>query len=284
MKKILLFTLLVALCSPAFAWEDKQDSLEIAYEFSDYGYREPHMEYPIHISGKKHGVSFAYTRRHVFSSFNSVEEDPSFARLEALYMNGKVDYDGYLQDGTPFENYDEKDWYVDVDLKLGRVYTLDETLSAWPYIGIGYRTLRNGEDGIKDFNGTPGYVYQRTSTYVYVPIGASFVWTPTEETRLTLSGEFDWLLHGNQNSHLPASADVSSVSNAQDKGFGVRASAKFEVGFGAFSVFAEPFYRYWKIQNSDVVAYFDYSAMQWYGAQEPFNITREYGVRVGVAF
>ena len=106
MKKVVVLLLLACVCLPlsAASYRRSQDNspkkhnLEIAYEISDYGYREPHMEYPIHITAKKQGISLVYTRVSVRSE-EVTEEDPSFATLELRYMDGKADYDGYFVDG-----------------------------------------------------------------------------------------------------------------------------------------------------------------------------------------
>ena len=62
MKKILLGLVFISLAVPALA-KDQRHKLEIAYEYSDYGYREPHMQYPIHNVATKQGVSVVYTRQ-----------------------------------------------------------------------------------------------------------------------------------------------------------------------------------------------------------------------------
>lgn len=286
MKRVILSIFILGLCLPLLA-KDKLHKLEIAYEGSDYGYREPHMEYPIHITAKKKGGSIVYTRQSVLSR-DLNDDDPSFASIEFRYMNGKADYDGYLMDGTPFKVYDEKDWYMEAALKFGRKYQLAKPLELRPYIGIGWRQLRNGEDGVKESGGVYGYTYQRTSTYVYMPIGAHLVLDVGDHFSLSLNGEFDWLIHGNQNSHLDDSWNKDSVSNNQDHGYGVRASVKAELDVGPIGVFVEPFWRYWKIQNSAKAWYDIYDE----GGEivgtgyivEPFNITREYGIRAGITF
>ena len=64
---------------------------------------------------------------------------------------------------------------------------------------------------------------------------------------------------------------------------------KAEIDFGPFGVFIEPFWRYWKIQNS-AKAWYDLvdedGNPTGYGGYiiEPFNITREYGIRTGITF
>ena len=287
MIRFFLFVFVLGLCLPLFA-KDQKHKLEIAYEGSNYGYREPHMEYPIHITAKKQGFSVVYTRQSVLSS-EVTDTDPSFASLEFRYMDGKADYDGYLQDGTPFKTYDEKDWYMEAALKFGRKYQLANPLELRPYIGIGWRQLRNGKDGYIEYQGTVGYTYQRTSTYVYIPIGTHLMLDLGDHFTLSLNGEFDWLIHGRQSSHTKDFVNTNTISNSQDHGYGVRASAKLEVDMGPFGVFVEPFWRYWKIQNSDK---FWYDVVDGSGTPtgeygyiiEPFNITREYGIRTGITF
>ena len=289
MKKLVVFILMLAVSLPVLAREDKKHNFELAYEYSDYGYREPHMDYPIHITAIKQGASLVYTRNSVMSG-DVDPDDPTFASLEFRYMNGKADYDGYLQPGgIPFKTYNEKDYYMEAALKFGKYYALGtETTRLWPYLGIGWRSLRNGEDGLQDYGGVIGYSYQRTSTYVYIPLGLNLTFEMGPASRFTVNGQFDWLIHGNQNSHVDDSWNVNSVSNKQDKGFGLRVSGKLETDLGGIGLFVEPFYRYWKIQNSQKVTYYVVDSgghivgegQMW----EPFNITREYGIRAGITF
>lgn len=286
MKKLVVLSLLFCLVLPLAA-KEKKHSLEIGYEFSDYGYREPHMEYPIRDSAKKQGISVVYTRHSVLSDEVN-DDDPTFASIEFRYMDGKADYDGYLMDGTPFTINDIKDYYTEVALKLGQGYGSGAT-KFWPYFGVGGRWLRNGEDAIVTSGSVTGQMYQRTSSYFYVPLGLNITFDMGDAARLTLNGQFDWLVHGNQNSHL-SGYNFDSISNEQSKGLGLRASAKLEANLGKMGVFVEPFYRYWKIQNSkkvwyDLVDEYGHVIIPNYGYfVEPFNITREYGIRAGITF
>ncbi len=286
MKKIVASLVALLVCLPVFA-ELKQHNLEIAYEHSDYGYREPHMEYPIRNFGKKQGVSLVYTRNSVVSQ-DVTDDDPSFASLEFRYMDGKTDYDGYLMNGTPFKSYDERDYYWEFALKLGRYYKWGEPVSVWPYLGIAYRSLRNGEDGEVDYGGVTGWSYQRTSNYLFMPIGSTLVLEAGDVFRLSLNTEFDWLLRGTQSSHTNRFVNTNVATNHQNKGFGLRASVKAEFDVKGVGIFVEPFWRYWKIQNSDPFYYGHYTEDGGFIVTgyllEPFNITREYGIRAGVKF
>lgn len=287
MKKIVASLVALLVCLPVFA-ELKQHNLEIAYEHSDYGYREPHMEYPIRDHGRKQGASLVYTRNSVVSQ-DVTDDDPSFASLELRYMDGKVDYDGYWSGGTELKMYDLKDYYVEAALKIGRYYKWGEPVSIWPYLGIAYRSLRNSEDGYYSYGGVTGYVYQRTSTYLFMPIGSTLVFEAGDVFKLSLNTEFDWLLRGTQNSHTgDRFSNANSASNKQNKGFGLRASVKAEFNIKGVGVFVEPFWRYWKIQNSEPCYYGRYTEDGGFIVTgyiyEPFNITREYGIRAGVKF
>ncbi|MBR2082847.1 MAG: hypothetical protein IJ876_07605 [Elusimicrobiaceae bacterium] len=269
---------------PASAMQAKKHNLELAYEHSKYTYKEPHMAYPIKDYGHKNGVSIIYTMRSVLSSGYN-EEDPSFASLEGRYMGRDVTYKGWMSysDGTvePASAGGLKDYYFEAALKLGRVYQLSQSFGLWPYLGIGWRQLRNhledmGEGG-----------YQRTSTYIYLPIGTDLKYTLNDRVTLSVNGQFDILLHGNQYSRMTdLEMFMDDASNRQSQGYGIRASAKASVDLGKIGVFMEPFWRYWHIQNSSVETfYYDRDPSNpgldlW----EPFNTTHEYGIRAGIMF
>jgi len=260
MKK-LLFCLAVFLTTfPLFALNGGLEKWEIAYEGEGYSYREPHMEYPISLKGYHQGASVKYTMTGSGGSANGV------GIFEGRFLTGKTDYDGYLMNGTPSTADDITDWYFELRGLYGYKFG-SGSVNFTPYIGFGYRFLSNNMD--EDDTG-----YRRESTYYYMPIGASLAAGSGNGFSVTFTGEFDWLVYGNQYSGL-----AGGVNNLQDKGFGLRGGIKLTAGSEGFSVFVEPFYRFWKIQNSDVVMV---NSTQ--GLLEPFNISREYGIKAGIAF
>ncbi len=285
-KKVVLGVFIGLLCLPSFALENKRHNLEVAYEHSSYTYREPHMANPIKLkSHNKNGVSAVYTMHSVLST-DVIEDDSTFAKLGFRYMGGDVSYDGWLQywDGTvePSSAGGLKDYYFEAFLTFGAVYDLGTSWRVGPHLGIGWRQLRNHLEEM----GAGGY--QRTSTYIYLPLGSDLKWQLSERTSLTLNGQFDVLLHGNQYSRvtdLPGFAD--DASNRQGEGYGIRVSLKAQTDISkSFGVFIEPFWRYWHIQNSDE-EWFYYNgdpSQPAFPLVEPFNTTHEYGFRVGVAF
>lgn len=285
MKKILLAFVAGLMYVSAFALDHNKHNVEFAYEHSKYTYREPHMAYPIKDYGRKNGASIKYTNYSLLSQEYD-ERDPSFGQIELRYMGGNVDYDGWMQysNGTvePSKSEGLKDYYFEAALKVGRTYYLARPLELAPYLGLGWRQLRNHAEEM----GAGGY--ERTSTYVYMPIGLNLVYAPTESFSLTLNGQFDWLLRGNQYSRMTdIPGYLSDSSNRQDQGYGVRVSVKAAVNLSrSMGIFIEPFWRYWHIQNSNEQWYY-YNAdptLPAFALIEPFNTTQEYGIRAGISF
>lgn len=275
----------------------ERNSFEVAAETSKYQYREPHMEGPIKISGRMQGLSAAFTHRSLLESYFG--ENPAFVRIEGIYMRGKTDYDGYLQDGGghivgPSTTEDVDDWYVDGRLLFGQRYEFaEQSLVLEPFLGLAYRFLRDNGQKKSDTS------YLRESNYTYAPIGANFTWNVTNTFRMILKGEFDWLLEGKQKSGTSrfgnpcglvpgATGPCKDMKNTQKKGFGLRAGFRVEQDLGKMAVFAEPFYRYWKVQNSKMDCYYTADIgggwYMCYGGIEPYNTTREWGVKAGIEF
>jgi len=258
MKHLLLF-LLVFTTLPLFA----QKSLEVAYESSDYTYREPAMSTPISLKGKLRGASLRYETR--------MRDSGMFAAFEGRWMGGTTDYDGWLQSADPSDPpaqhkvSDIGDYYYEARLHLGQAYDFTPELQLWIGSGLAYRYL-------KDHMNKDPYGYLRESKYFYMPFTASLRYN-SEWFSVALNGEFDFLIFGKQMSHLGESGlYYDDVRNDQHKGFGLRAGLKMQANvIRQTGIFIEPFYRYWQIADSQISN----------GFVEPYNTTEEYGIRVG---
>ncbi|MBR3604204.1 MAG: hypothetical protein IKL48_06010 [Elusimicrobiaceae bacterium] len=276
MKKILVFLFcLVGLCTEVFA-EEKKHSLQVAYEMSNYKYREPGL---MSVKARpKYGVSAAYTLRGLLSQ-DFAGDDHSFATIDFRYMTGDADYYGGIQDGTgnvtPFTYKGIEDYYFEAGLRMGAVYSFADNWQVWPYFGFGWRKLVNHLEE----SGETGYL--RESTYWYLPIGANLKYI-NNDWEFALNGEFDYFLKGKQYSG-PVSG-MEGNNNDQGEGYGVRVSLKAEKKFEKVGVFVEPFWRYWHIQNSSL-AWKEITGTGWaMGVIEPKNYTHEYGLKIGVSF
>lgn len=273
MKRFLLISLLFVIALPACA-QDKKQNFSIAYETSDYGYKEPSLKYPPHWKGIMQGVCAEYTKRSVMTEGNEISQsDNSFFSIELRYMQGKVDYDGYLQNGTPSKADNITDYYLEGALKAGYIYQLGKSgFSLWPYAGLGGRLLTDKLDE----SGPGGY--RRKSTYVYIPVGLNLQKQTASGLSFNLNAQGDILLSGRQISEM----DDLDIHNGQDEGYGLRTSLRIQQNLGAVAIFVEPFYRYWHIQNSDPQYYTD--GYYIYTLIEPKNETREAGVKIGIMF
>ena len=92
--------------------------------------------------------------------------------------------------------------------------------------------------------------YDRRSQYLYIPIGASMdlKW---RDWGFRPTAEFDYFVHGWQESYLRDVGYDNNLGNDQSAGYGLRGSIMFAppVDFHNFSF--GPYVRYWNIHNSD---------------------------------
>lgn len=272
MRKIVYWFALLIVSVPTFA-QNKFNNLEVAYEVSNYKYAEPGL---MNLKAKpKQGFNVVYTRRSALST-QFTESDHSFAMFEFRYMTGDVDYNGGTWGGTPLKLSNLTDYYFELAGRFGSVYQVTDQIELWPYLGLGWRRLRNHlEEG-----GEGGYL--RQSTYLYVPIGVYGKYYAVEGWTISLNGEFDWLLKGRQ--YSGDSATYEDTTHHQSEGYGVRAGLRIAKDWDAIGVFVEPFWRYWHIQNSDLSVAWMKSLPYGTYTLEPKNHTYEYGLKVGLTF
>jgi hypothetical protein len=181
--------------------------------------------------------------------------------FEGEFAYAQLDYDGQLQDGTPYSMSNLKDWLVDVRLLAGpdfpktdRLYTL--------YFGLGYRYL--SDDSSSDPAG-----YLRQSNYLYLPIGLKAMSCKKNGWSLGGSAECDLLLFGEQFSTI----DSYDITNDQTSGYGFRAAVSIENKGDKTDFKIQPFVRYWHIDESDPDN--DFGAFI-----EPENETTQYGLQL----
>ena len=125
--------------------------------------------------------------------------------------------------------------------------------------------------------------YLRQSNYFYMPAMVEYRWSSGSWT-LSATGELDILLKGVQYSRFSdITPAYNNLTNVQNKGLGVRLSAKVNKDFGGIGAFVEPFWRFWDIEESDANLLY-YNGIPDEYMCEPHNTTNEYGLRVGISF
>ena len=271
---------------------------------SSYTYREP-GDQAISIHGPKFTAGYTGTlsidkRRHWFAqadvrgTFGNVAYDgwcsPFVITPDSASPNG---YDLGEGDASPCSETGDKDWYLEARALAGK----DVIGQRWawsPYSGVGFRHLSNGTTGVA------GY---RTDDYLYVPLGVTTRTHTASHRPLSVTLEFDVLVHGWQQTRdaalgggdVPATATApaftvdgfSNVSFSQSGGRALRASATYPV---TRHVSLEPYYVRWHVSASPVnneTATFtvnNVTASEQLGFYEPLNTTSEFGVRLGFHF
>jgi len=276
MKRFTAAAFALLLLTAAFA-QEKTDIFTVALEASSYLYKEP-GDHPVKMPGRMYGASAEYMHG------GMGKHGRSFIALDLLYMQGSVDYDGWYRDlntgtytkadASGIDNY-----YLESRFKFGGAFNPSDNLKLSPYTGLGGRYLVNS------LGAKPGG-YDRTSLYVYIPLGLKTDLMLPHGWGLGFYAEYDWLLMGKQRSKM---SDVNplwnNLTNDQSKGYGIKLSVRAKKDLKKMGIFAEPFFRYWNIQESDesVLITPGYTPDRRIMV-EPKNETHEWGLRAGIYF
>jgi hypothetical protein len=301
MRKIISLFILSLLALPLSATE-KNNDLDVSLASAHYSFKMPKLDLPVEQKGTLNGVNVSYTRHNVLSEYFDNENDV-FVSVQGQYLSGKVDqtnglWDGISDEGFPLSLKDVKINHWDVRILAGQAYTFkDDLWRLAPYMGIGYNYLSM----------KPGAWWGYTQSYhkmkgLYIPLGATFGFQPSQRVKITLGGEFDALVHGNYTidtsdlaPYMPITVDgitFDQLSNARgdQHGYGFRLNARAEIGYKYLSVFVEPFFNYMRTSRSGKAEIMrtstpDADNVYWYMYDRiPPTVTKEYGLRAGVAF
>ncbi|MDR1244532.1 MAG: hypothetical protein LBJ98_00950 [Endomicrobium sp.] len=282
---LIIFLICLATINPLAAIGNKEHS--ISFEISGYKYQEVKSdgEEFISIVGERYGLSYEYLSRKSAkrSSFWSYQGSLSF---------GDLIYDGGSQKGdVKFKINCRTDWYQEHRLLYGLALSFNDNASVvMPYLGFGFRGLFNRVNDynyIKDGNPAKIFGYDRYSMYLYIPLGIILRWELDNEWLFSLNPEFDLFLIGQQISGIDTNGSGKPTENAQHGGYGFRISSKVSKKIGdEFTVFLEPFIKYWNIADSDKKFYsvVESGTIKYGDFFEPKNNTMEYGVKIGITF
>ena len=232
---------------------------------SGYQYKEPSLSVTINAPL----VGLDYTGTYAFGNDWFVKADARFAYGAAKYSGSGT------QSNIPYSYYDLRGLFgYDFSfLELGGFVLA-------PYSGIGYRYLFDNQGG-QTTAGTNSY--QRTSTYVYLPIGVTHRMKVNDIHKLETTFEYDYLIQGTQVSNLSqAAAYLPNVTNQQNHGYGLRLSSMYQ--FDEWSV--GPYVTYWNIAQSNSVTSptIANGKAGTITAYEPANTTIELGIKLSYSF
>lgn len=266
----------------------KAHEFEWGIERYSYLYREfiDGAEF-VQFKGDYSGLVFSYTFRPMdLDSFAEIIDN--LFRIELRYAMGRVDYRG---SGT-WEGI--KDRMYEIRGIAGHELYIDPSLRIMPYVGLGYRYLNNGFEEIpaRVIDGQPYFsAYNRESKYFYIPVGVDLYQQLASGWGIGGNLEYDFWISGEHVSHFEDMENMLGVSpgwdpmyNKQDKGFGVRGSLRIDKAFPKMKLGVEPYYRYWKVQDSEIKDVTIGGVPIPTSLFEPQNTTQEIGLKVGLTF
>jgi hypothetical protein len=180
---------------------------------------------------------------------------------------GLLNYDGALQDGTPYSYDGYKALLLELRGLIG--YDMASTVGrVTPFCGLGFRRFNTYASG-------DPLAYDRSSNYFYSPLGIEALFAMNERWRCGGALEYDLFWFGQQSSWVGG----PSIDQNQNAGFGLRGSLRLLRKGDRVNLIVEPYIAYWHIEGSEVVLLGDGS-----GWIEPDNQSTEMGVRVALQF
>ncbi len=235
-------------------------TIDVGIQGSHYHYHESSLA--VKTQGAQFGVTAAAT-----GTFG----EQWFARLDGRYVGGPVHYKG------SGESEADPNSIAEARLTSGRDF-LWHNLAFTPYIGAGYRYLRNDARGVTT-TGASGY--NRESHYFFVPVGFQQRLMFANGSQLAFTAEFDHLLYGRQKSRLSdASSIYPDLTNRQKGGYGLHSDLMYKYRDWAFG----PFSNYWNINQSDTACSDGDGTTALVCGYEPHNHTLEYGFQLRYSF
>lgn len=236
--------------------------LEIGPEISYIEYREPGI---MSEKGLMYGIDAAYSYHHGI-----------MIKVAGRFSYGQVDY----QNSVTFNNID--DIIFEIRTLGGYDFKLSKSLTMTPFIGLGYRYLRDDMAGYTSPTGYCGYL--RESNYYYSPIGIEAVNVLNNGWSAGAIIEYDYFWKGKQKSNFStAIAGYNDVENDQNSGYGLRGSIMIKKQTARLFFAIEPFIRYWNIDQSEIENR-TYYGIKDVAVLEPKNESTEIGVKFTIGF
>jgi len=242
----------------------KKHTFEGGSEVYHYTYKEPGL---MRYKGIWRGFNFAYTFR---GQMPPVAKN-GMVKVESRYCWGRVDYDGHLLDEarTPFFEYNIPQYMFETRALFGNEFFVSETVSFIPYLGLGYRYLKDNSPGM-----------ERRQHYYYMPLGLEVIKRLKRNWSIGMQAELDLFCGGRQITYRANLGEKHKFR--QTDGIGLRGAFKIQNKTRFVDFNFEPFIRYWHIDDSKLGPPVEGEEdLYWF---EPKNLTRELGFKLALVF
>ena len=140
-----------------------------------------------------------------------------------------------------------------------------------PYTGIGYRFKSDDSEEVRTSQGH-NLGHYRKSNYVYIPLGASAEYNLNDTWSVYFKGEYDLIIKAWQ--YTRTSIERPTIDK-QPNGYGFKGEVSISYLYQKVQFSVSPYINYWNIRNSKKSKG---------GGMEPYNLTWESGMKLGVTF
>jgi hypothetical protein len=245
----------------------------LGMEAMRYFYKEPDVQQDEY--SRQHGAAWMNHTGYLFGlngSYRLTWKDNLFIQPEGRILYGKHDY----KSGCKEEIYNKTKrndpaLLYETRFLAGGKITLINQLTLSPYTGIGYR-FKN-DDGEKVKLRDSSTLAYRKSNYVYVPFGAYVDYAINNSWAVSIKGEYDWMIKGWQ--YTRSTMLTKPATNKQPNGYGLKGEVSISYLYEKLKFSVSPYIHYWNIRNSKELEG---------GVMEPYNITWESGMKLGISF
>ncbi len=300
---------------------ERRHNNEIAFQMASYLYETEdkwpfYYPYTVADKVKKNGSLFGFYGAKTWSLSEPLKTwsdiwktspFPNFVKVEAEGSLGRTDYSSFATGKR--QGFDACE--LDARLLFGYDYIWSTATLFTPYVGFGYRRFSDETGGWEDFV-VNNYVGFKTETnFFYVPVGFETLTQLNDQWDLTFKMEGDLVVGGSVNyflneipgpftgtdteTGLPVTVNLQKSTSDLKAGWGFRTSMKIIRKYNAFDIYAEPFFKFWSLKQSDAMQEHAASATKDYVSAypdgspykplwTPQNFTSTLGLRMGVQF
>jgi hypothetical protein len=205
------------------------------------------------------------------ASYRLTWQEQVFIQPELTLLYGKHQYNFGRKDKMYAKTkHAISAFIIEPRLTLGINFTVYQGVTLSPYSGVGYRFKNDDRDNVRSSRGNKIGHY-RKSNYVYIPLGASADYQLNETWSVSIKGEYDWIVKAWHYSRTPT---TGAKTFKQPNGYGLKSDLSVSYLYNKINFSLTPYLNYWNIRNSNEIN----------GGMEPYNITWETGLKLGVSF
>jgi hypothetical protein len=294
LKYLSFLSCLIGFTINTFADDRKVDPSTITHSYSfsieamRYFYKEPNITQNKFVP--EYGAVWMTDTGNLYGfngSYRITWKDTLFIQPEGRFLQGKNSYRTGRKDKINGKTKNKIDVVLyEPRLIAGGIIPLTKKISLSPYTGIGYRFKSDDGEEVKYIDLRPNIRRSpkmlgcyRKSNYVYVPLGASAEYVINDSWSLSLKSEYDWIVKAWQYTRRTPNTDPSgkgySINYKQPNGYGLKGEMSVSYLYNKVKFYLTPYVNYWNIRNS----------IRPEGrGREPYNITWETGLKLGISF